>query len=125
MKQVRKVVSLLIKTRFIGFHRWKDAPQDVAFLREWHRHIFHVHVLLRVSKLNRELEFFQVQTELNDYLQQTWEGKSFEASCEMIADAIIKALSTKGLPIKSAMVSEDDENGALVTIIEFDDPNDK
>jgi hypothetical protein len=31
-----------VRTSFVGVHQWKDAPDEVAFLRNLHRHVFKV-----------------------------------------------------------------------------------
>lgn len=96
-----------IKTQFVGFHRWKDAPKKVEFLRNWHRHIFGVEVTFLVDHSNRALEFFLTQEKVNKYLKK-YENKKFEASCEMIAEDICKKFGAMKVE-----VSEDGENSGI------------
>lgn len=119
----RKYVHVFVRTTFVGFHRWKDAPDKCAFLREWHRHVFHVELGVQIedpSKLNREIEFLELKNALDDFIhsQQWHEDRDrglnrFEDSCEMIADKIVRQF--KGLYCE---VSEDGENGARVSYVE-------
>lgn len=104
-----------INTTFVGFHRYKDAPKEVEFLRAWHRHVFHVRVGVSVEGLNREVEFFNLKGRVNEFLQRNYEGQSFEKSCEMIAHHLSTFFSAC-----EVTVSEDGENGATVTTEEYD-----
>lgn len=107
LQKIRTVVW--ISAAFEGFHRYVNAPDDVAFLREWHRHIFHVKIGMEVSDLNREIEFFQFKRKVKDFLLEQYSGKYFESSCEMIARDIQSFFDATFVS-----VSEDGENGALV-----------
>lgn len=98
-----------VTEQFVGFHRWKDAPDEVAFLREWHRHIFHVRLAVEVGHNNREVEFFLLKRQLGKFLQGSFNNKQFEYSCEQIAEMICDSFNAY-----SVEVSEDGENGATV-----------
>lgn len=104
---------IIVKSEFIAQHRWKDAPQKVAFLRNYHRHIFKVELYLRVKKLNRELEFFLVKEELDNFLEANWAGKRLEMSCEMIAEKLLMCFEDIYKTKAKVSVFEDGENGAL------------
>jgi len=101
-----------IVTSFEGYHRWKDAPKEVEFLREWHRHIFHVRLEVPVNHDNRDVEFIMLKQsveawlDVNGYLR----GR-FEESCEQIAIRLANAFSASQVE-----VSEDGENGARIVI---------
>jgi hypothetical protein len=110
-----------VTTRFEGFHRWENAPDDVAFLRDWHRHAFHVKMEVRVGHNDREVEFFQLKRKLEVYLREYWTDKRFEASCEMIAHEIRDEFVKQGYFVSMVDVSEDGENGAVVTTWETND----
>jgi 6-pyruvoyl-tetrahydropterin synthase len=97
-------------TSFEGFHRWPDAPEEVAFLRARHRHRFGVRVEVAVSHDDRDVEFIllrraveaeiaRVQAVLDD---GTW-------SCERWAAHLLTAF--KAVRVE---VNEDGENGAVV-----------
>lgn len=132
-------------TRFIGFHFWKDAPNSVAFLRDPHRHEFHVKVTVVVSHSDRAVEFITLKRAVDVFIHnRQWclmkdddivymndepvmlgpLANSFETayslSCEQIADAIGQHLRREGYAVKAVEVSEDGENGGKV-IYELED----
>ena len=107
MNGVHKIV--FIRTTFVGFHRWKDAPEVVSFLRDWHRHIFHVKIGVEVLDSNREVEFFIFKKQVDGFIARAYADKHFESSCEMIAEDLLTHFQAA-----YCEVSEDGENGAIV-----------
>lgn len=113
------VATLLhVKTQFEGFHRWPEAPDDVAFLRNLHRHLFSVVLTLSLPpNSTRQFEFFQVQRDLKllcrHVLIRLKEVPSM--SCEQIAACIGNCPLCTWRPfLLSITVSEDEENSATV-----------
>jgi hypothetical protein len=112
------VPSITVSFKQPGFHFWKEAPDEVAFLRSPHRHLFGVKLTLRdLSHHDRNQEFFLVQQ---------WAGEEFEsilhaaeingASCEMMArDLAIAARIKYGCKVR-VEVSEDGENSGEVSL---------
>ncbi len=107
--------SIYVQSQFVALHRWSAAPPDEAFLQAWHRHIFKVRIDLVVTTDDRDLEFFHVQRSLNMVLHQ-WQGQEVEKSCEMFCDAIFAALQPEYPSLFRVEVSEDGENGAIITL---------
>lgn len=103
-------VVVWITDRFEAWHRWLNAPDQVGFLRDWHRHMFHVKVGVPVVGLDREVEFFILKGKLAAVLDDCYRGEWFEKSCEMIATELLDAMRASFVE-----VSEDGENGAMVT----------
>lgn len=101
---------LKVKTQFVGYHYWKDAPGEVEFLRNSHRHVFHVICYIPVVGLDREKEFFMVRSKVDSFLRK-YEGREFQSSCEMIAEDILNNFPD----MESVEVTEDGENGAICT----------
>jgi len=103
--------QIIVTTDKIGFHQYKDAPTNVKFLKNIHRHKFYIRLGIEVFDDNRELEFFTVQAKLNTFLQY----KKVIGSCEMLATEIHQWAS-KEYPNRKifAEVWEDKENGARV-----------
>lgn len=114
--------SIWITTQFVGFHKWPDAPDEVAYLRDYHRHRFGVKVAIVVKHSNRDVEFLTFKRQLENYIDSTFKDKYFEYSCEHIAEMICKFISTVLLHIVLYVnVDEDGENGASVVPTYFDE----
>lgn len=119
--------AIAVTVKVPGFHHWPDAPQEVAFLREQHRHIFTVKCIFEVKHDDRDLEFFIVQRHIRAALKECCVYTSkYEAelqfgprSCEHIAVELHEVLARWGLHARVIEVWEDDENGALIS---FDPP---
>lgn len=108
-----KTKSIWVTFQRIGFHCYPDAPDEVAYLRDKHRHVFHFKVQIQVFEDDREIEFHMFKNELEGLY-----GERFNAqgkSCEMLADTLVDYLMRK-YPgrVASVDVSEDNECGASV-----------
>lgn len=98
-----------ITTHFTGFHRWEHAPDNVSFLRDFHRHVFHVKLAVRVTHHNRDVEFFTLKDKVEHFIKYEYHGKFFPYSCEQIAEQLFNEFGAEWVE-----VSEDGENGARV-----------
>lgn len=106
--------SIRVVAEFRAQHRWLNCPfEQVAFLRNWHRHVFKVALELWVSHDDRDEEFFMVQSQLLERLAK-WEGAQLDMSCEMMAMQLTTAFLDRGHLVKSVTVSEDGENSATI-----------
>lgn len=108
----------------VGFHKYPDAPDEVAYLRDRHRHIFKFRVTIEVEHDNRAIEFHM----LKNWLVSLYETGALEVdykSCEMLAEDLLSKVSDKYGTIEicpghgihrrmSVEVSEDGECGAIV-----------
>lgn len=104
-----------------GTHSWPKCPfEEVAFLRDTHRHIFHIKAYKEVTHTDRDVEFIMLKREILDYLHfeytQCHDGAETRTvhtfgpkSCEMIATELIEEFE-----LSRCSVSEDLENGAIV-----------
>lgn len=98
-----------------GFHHWPDAPDHRAYLRDRHRHLFHLRAEVSVSHDDRDVEFH----DLSDWLRRIWhdrapDGEWGPKSCEAIARELAAAAGWMGRSW-SMSVSEDGESGAVVS----------
>lgn len=115
--------KIVIRLQKEGIHRWKDCPhEDVAFLREYHRHIFHFEVKMLVTHEDRELEFIRLKRTLEDMVMDILEGP-VDASCEKLCQKLYNFLQSakylfQNFPLENREVViscfEDGENGAEV-----------
>lgn len=112
---MNKKSSILIKARFDGMHCWKDAFEEVAFLRQLHRHEFHVNIEMGVQATDRELEFIKVKRDLQKELLCKM-PKTSNDSCEQMAIDIANYLFNRyGERSLRVEVLEDGENGGTVS----------
>lgn len=119
--QMAFLATINVTTSFVAFHRWAEAPDKVAFLRNWHRHKFNVRATFAVGHNDRDLEFFIIQERLN-WVTERWVGREVEMSCEMFGQAIMEAMLKEGLPCMSVYVDEDGENGAALSLLSLSPP---
>lgn len=108
--------QIFITTQFEGKHCWPDAPEQVAFLRDMHRHMFHVKVTVSVFHDDREIEFITLKSEVNAFIQDQLALWPEYISCEMMAEHILTYLmSVYGINRDYCIeVNEDGENGAII-----------
>ena len=98
-----------------GFHCWKKAPEEVFFLRDRHRHMFHVEIEKVVNHSDRDIEIILFKREVMNFMKKEWgslQGDWLEfgtMSCEMIAQRLLE-----NFDCKKVKVTEDGENGAVV-----------
>lgn len=108
--------QVIVTHRVHGFHFFPNAPDEVSYLQNRHRHLFFMTVAWNVTNANREVEF---------HIAQSWLKKEFTdpqdfgaRSCEMIAKLLYDKLTEAGHPVPAWIeVWEDEENGSR---IEFD-----
>lgn len=99
-----------------GIHRWKECSLDeVSYLKDYHRHIFHIRVYKWVNHNDRDTEFIKLSHDIRTYLNNRYYLDSFKClqlgdrSCEMIAQELLDVFD-----LQSVEVLEDGEGGALV-----------
>lgn len=104
--------EIKVRTRFVGWHYWPDAPEPRAYLRSSHRHEFHVEVCAAVEHDDRDIEFHDLKDEVDRLLPR---GDLGAQSCEMVGRSLCEGLAlTYGDRIAWAEVWEDGECGARV-----------
>ena len=109
--------SITVRTEFEGFHYYPNAGQidpRIKFLENEHRHMFKVTANIEVFHDDRELEFFLVKWDLNEFIKG---GNMNHKSCEMMGREILEHLKTKWGAHRgiSVTVSEDGESDGTVT----------
>ena len=117
-KTVRITTEVYSTLQVEGQHCWPECPFDeVSYLRDPHRHMFHVKAYKKVNHDDRDIEFIMLKHELERYFRLTWYNYLLNLcdfknmSCEMIAKELISKFD-----LSSCEVSEDGENGAIVTV---------
>lgn len=100
----------------IGYHCWKNAPDEVAFLRNPHRHRFEIRCWFEVSDDDREIEIFMQERKIKTFLVGKF-GEEMNLgylSCEMLAKMLINEFKCV-----SCQVLEDGKGGAYVAVQEY------
>lgn len=108
--------SIVVRLQVPGFHQWKDAPAECAWLRTRHRHVFWFECVKLVAHDDRDTEFILLKTKIDNWLYETYQvhegsqGLEFgERSCEMIAREVAIEFG-----FDEVTVYEDGENGGRV-----------
>ena len=113
---------IFVQTRKEGFHFWKDAKGEVAFLKYPHRHMFYFKVYIEITHKDREIEFFTFKKDVQLYIMDVWKTfnlHDFEnttgPSCEMISELLYRHINIE-YPKRDVIIeiSEDDENGSRI-----------
>jgi hypothetical protein len=95
MKKI-KLRTIFITTSFIGYHSYKLAPDEVAFLKNEHRHKFNIKITASVSHNDRDIEYFcfkrRVDNAVTILFHHNQYGELLIQSCEDMAEKLIKHL---------------------------------
>lgn len=96
-----------------GYHKYPNAPEEVSFLRNLHRHLFHIRIQFEQTHSDRDIEYFIFKRWL---LEQLHVGNVSNKSCEMLAEEIREMVLKKIGYDRDVIVevNEDGENGAIV-----------
>lgn len=112
--------SITCNTSFEGIHCWPDAPEEVKYLRDPHRHIFKVTVTIDVKHNDREIEFIMVKHHVDRWIRLQCDFRGIyrmgSNSCEDTAELIIQWIESRWPHRKvSVSVFEDGENGCTLS----------
>ena len=117
-KSVQITTEVFCSLQVEGLHHWPDCLiPEVNYLAEVHRHVFHIKAFKKVTHANRAVEFIVLKHKINAYLTDKYLHSKFQLlhfgsqSCEMIAKELIGKFN-----LSRCEVSEDGENGAIVTV---------
>jgi hypothetical protein len=110
-------IKIIVTLQAEGVHRWAECNiQEVAYLSNLHRHIFHIECSKKVQHANRDIEIINLKHEIASFIdEQFYQGGvrlyNFDGmSCEEIAILLLNEFN-----LDSVKVLEDGENGAEVT----------
>lgn len=115
--------TVFCKTHFEGVHCYPEAPGEVIYLRNSHRHIFNVKVVVEVFDDDREIEFIMLKHVVNEWLRSHCNSRGVwnmgTLSCEQVAIRLIEILRARyDTPERTRQyivtIDEDGENGATV-----------
>lgn len=105
--------AVVVKFQFEGLHCWKSCPLDeVKFLRDYHRHMFHVTAMKEVDHNDRDIEIILLKRNMlrDEVILNAAKGDGLGTmSCEDICEYLMGMFK-----LKSCTVLEDGENGAYL-----------
>lgn len=111
---------IYVTTDFYALHCYPNAPDEVYFLRNMHRHKFFVTCKIQVFHNDRDLEFIMVKNRINDFIKNNLlERTDISVSCETISEFLFDWIKTTYGNNRKVFVgvSEDNENGSEITDI--------
>lgn len=106
------IASIVVTLRFEALHQWRDCDiPEVDFLRNKHRHVFHVRAEKAVSHNDRDIEIIRFKRELEQHIKESCGARKDLGwmSCEDIAEQIMRKFGCSVVE-----VLEDGENGAIM-----------
>jgi len=109
------ITFVTFKTQFEGVHCYPDAPSEVCYLRNPHRHMFYVEVEMEVFHDDREVEFIMAKHRLEEFIETDRVVNFGTQSCEMIAKEI-QTHFKKLYPIPNSQTHNRDPYSRLVNV---------
>ena len=102
-----------ITTQKEMYHQYPNAPNEVMYLKNIHRHIFKFKIYIQVYDDDRDIEFIMFKHDVEKIIE-TLDKQLKQKSCEMISNYINQKIMEK-YPYREVIieVSEDGENGSL------------
>jgi len=104
---------IVVRTEIEGFHQYINAPEEVAFLKNLHRHLFKIKVKIQVFHNDREIEFFILKRKINKILPEIFStSKSCEGYALQLLEYLIELYGNERE--YEITVSEDSENDGVI-----------
>ena len=116
-----KKIYIKVKNQFDDLHCYPNAPEQVNYLRNLHRHTFMLTSTIQVFHEDRELEFYMVK-DFIDTIIHSLKTIQISKSCENIASFVLTELKNKygNNRYYKVTCSEDGWNEAIIEDIEED-----
>lgn len=103
-------IFVVVTCTYEAVHHWPGCDIDeVAYLRDKHRHLFHIRMEKEVGHGDREVEIITLRRAILEYLDAAYDGDFGTLSCEQVAAPMVTFFQAA-----SVEVLEDGENGAVV-----------
>lgn len=110
------MINIVIKIQIEGLHHWPECPiPEVSYLKDLHRHVFHMTCKKMVTHSDRDIEIIQFKHNILEYLNKKYWNDNHRCllfgrmSCEDIAQELYDKFE-----MNYCEVLEDGENGAEV-----------
>lgn len=103
--------NVIVNLQFESTHKWEACPfEEVAYLRNLHRHVFHICCKKQVAHNDRDIEIIMLKHSILKHLESKYPESLGPMSCEMLAEELMSHFD-----LCYCSVLEDGENGAEVT----------
>lgn len=119
MTSITTKTQVYCKVDVEGLHHWPNCNiNEVEYLKHPHRHMFHIVAYKSVNHDDRDIEFICLKHQIKEWLEEQFFDTTYRMcnfghhSCESLALMIIKQFD-----LDCCDVSEDNENGAIVTTV--------
>lgn len=90
------LAQIVVRFQVVGWHCWPDAPDHRAYLRNEHRHQFHVEIRVDVAHDDREVEFHDLlEWGRRQFPLGMERGDNSTLSCEMMCRHYIDAMARR------------------------------
>ena len=90
-----------------GMHNWPVCPfEEVNYLCDPHRHLFHIKAIKKVTHDDRDVEFIMLKHKIEDYFYEKYFNSDLRLmdfgsmSCEMIAKNLITKLILRNVKFR-------------------------
>ena len=108
--------TIFVRYEFEWIHQWKDAPEQVEFLKNLHRHKFNIEIEFKVNHNDRDLEFFIMKKKIWEAIRYLYQMNKVNflyevESCEQVAQDLLEYFDPE-YEVIWIEVNEDWENGA-------------
>ncbi len=107
-------INIIVKLQVAGLHHWPECPiKEVSYLKDLHRHTFHIECKKKVSHTNRDIEIIRFKAKILKYLNDYYYNEVYKClvfhrmSCEDIANLLMLQFE-----LNYCSVLEDNEVGA-------------
>jgi hypothetical protein len=100
----------------VGYHAYPNAPEDVNYLANRHRHLFKFKVTIAVTHNEREIEYHQFLNALQSFYEEgvlDMNNRSCESIANELASWVHRKHPDRDLEVE---VAEDGECGSVVAL---------
>ena len=109
--------KIIINLQFAATHHWSTIPQEHSqfYLKELHRHVFHIRMKWYVDDDDRQIEFIELKNGIENWLKSSYKVPGEFTPCigRMSCEMFCKLLMDK-FDACYVRVLEDGENGAEI-----------
>lgn len=100
--------NIIVNLQYEATHYWEGCNiEEVMYLKNPHRHIFHICCKKEVTHDDRDIEIIMFKQIILKYLHSNFKGNFGGMSCEMIAKKLFEVFG-----LNYCSVLEDNESGA-------------